>query len=145
MWIFLDEKSTQRLRLRSTPFPKTLSRTGSCLFSVADTGNAPSHLPGARREGSCLLSARLQGKAPDAHAFIPISVCWVVSINWTGSWTFQQELPYRLLDRNQRCCTQRWWPPTLATEKSRKDGARSSGVQQSWFRSSRRGMPFSES
>ena len=41
----------------------------------------------------------------------------------------------RPLDRNQRCCTQRWWPPTLATERSRKDGARSSGVQQSRFRS----------
>jgi hypothetical protein len=24
MWIFLEEKSTQQLRLRSTPFPKTL-------------------------------------------------------------------------------------------------------------------------
>ena len=47
-----------------------------------------------------------------------------------------QSGPWGNLDRNQRCCTQRRWPPTLATEKSRKDGARSSGVQQSWFRSS---------
>jgi hypothetical protein len=37
-----------------------------------------------------------------------------------------------VLYRNQRCCTQGSWSPTLATEKSRKDGARRSGVQRSW-------------
>jgi hypothetical protein len=32
-----------------------------------------------------------------ASVGIHISICWVINISWSGSWTFQKELPFNPL------------------------------------------------